>query len=67
MEEEIIKYGDGWETKSTNAKKASSALCSGWTSTAGKEQYRKLLKYVKRGRNKPTTPAKEVLVVYAQV
>jgi hypothetical protein len=40
-------------------------LCSGWTS-AGKAQYKKLLRYVICGRNKPTTPAKEVLV-YAQV
>jgi hypothetical protein len=56
--------GDGWETKYTNSK-AGSALCSGWTS-AGKAQYKKLLKCVKHGRNKPTTPAKEALV-YAQV
>jgi hypothetical protein len=63
-ETEIVKFGDGWETKYTNAK-AGSGLCSGWT-TAGKVQYKKLLKYVKRGRNKPTTPAKEALV-YAQV
>jgi hypothetical protein len=40
-------------------------LCSGWT-TAGKVQYKKLLKHVRRGRNKPTTPAKEALV-YDQV
>jgi hypothetical protein len=40
-------------------------LCSGWTS-AGKAQYKKLLKHVKCGCNKPTTPAKEALV-YAQV
>jgi hypothetical protein len=63
-EAEIIKFGDGWETKYTNSK-AGSALCSGWTS-AGKAQYKKLLKHIKRGRNKPTTPAKEALV-YAQV
>jgi hypothetical protein len=63
-ETEIVKFGDGWETKYTNSK-AGSGLCSGWTS-AGKAQYKKLLKYVKRGRNKPTTPAKEALV-YDQV
>jgi hypothetical protein len=40
-------------------------LCSGWTS-AGKAQYKKFLKHIKRGHNKPTTPAKEALV-YAQV
>jgi hypothetical protein len=51
-------------TKYTNSK-ASSALCSGWTSE-GKAQYKKLLKYIQRGRNKPTTPATEALV-YAQV
>jgi hypothetical protein len=60
MEAEIIKFGDGWETKYTNSK-AGSALCSGWTS-AGKAQYKKLLRYVIRGCNKLTTPAKEVLV-----
>jgi hypothetical protein len=58
-EAEIIKFGDGWETKYTNSK-AGSELCSGWTS-AGKAQYNKLLKHVKRGRNKPTTPAKASL------
>jgi hypothetical protein len=63
-EAEIIKFGDGWETKYTNSK-AGSGLCSGWT-TAGKAQYKKFLKHIKRGRNKPTTPAKEALV-YAQV
>jgi hypothetical protein len=36
METEIIKFGDGWETKCTNSK-AGSGLCSGWTS-AGKAQ-----------------------------
>jgi hypothetical protein len=46
--------------KYTNSK-AGSGLCSGWT-TAGKVQYKKLLKHVRRGRNKPTTPAKEALV-----
>jgi hypothetical protein len=64
MEEDIIKFGDGWEMKYTNSK-ANSALCSGWT-TAGKERYKKLLKHIRCGCNKPTSPAKEVLV-YAQV
>jgi hypothetical protein len=63
-EEEIIKFGDGWEMKYTNSK-AGSALFSGWTS-AGKAQYKKLLRYMIRGCTKPPTPAKEALV-YAQV
>jgi hypothetical protein len=60
-EEEIVKFGDGWVMKYTNSSKADSALCSGWT-TAHKEQYKELLKHIKRGRNKPTTPAQEALV-----
>jgi hypothetical protein len=63
-ETEIIKFGNSWETKYTNSK-AGSGLCSGWTS-AGKAEYKKFLKHVKHGCNKPTTPAKEA-PAYAQV